>query len=133
MHFLPYLKDSAEKIDKSLKIYLEQEVRESKKVSEDIEPLVRLFAQSCEGGKRLRGSLVIIGYELVGSSYTAEILKPALAFEIFQTAILAHDDVIDKSDQRRGKQTIFKALGGDHYGLSQAICLGDIGFFLASQ
>ena len=60
-----------------------------------------------------------------------DLLKVAIAYEIFQTAILAHDDIIDKSPTRRGKPSLYMQLGGDHYGTSQAICLGDIGFFLA--
>ncbi|MBI2034576.1 MAG: polyprenyl synthetase family protein, partial [Candidatus Levybacteria bacterium] len=57
----------------------------------------------------------------------------AAAHEIFHTAILAHDDVIDQSATRRGKPSLHKAIGDNHYGVSQAISLGDAGFFLAMK
>ena len=52
-----------------------------------------------------------------------------MAFEIFQTSIRAHDDIIDKSPLRRGQPSLFQGLGGDHYAISQTISLGDFGFF----
>ena len=54
----------------------------------------------------------------------------AAAMEIFQTAILIHDDIIDEADERRGLDTINYKYPG-HLGLSKAICVGDLGFFLS--
>jgi geranylgeranyl diphosphate synthase type I len=77
--------------------------------------------------------LVKCGYECVQNKENTDILDVAIAFEYFQTAILAHDDIIDQSPLRRGKPTIYHELGNNHYGISQTICLGDIGFFIANQ
>ena len=63
-----------------------------------------------------------------------KILPIALAVEIIHDFLLIHDDIIDQSDRRRGKSTIHKRyerLFGQHYGLSQAILLGDIVCFEA--
>ncbi len=133
MDFVNFLKDTAQKINSELAIYLEKETADSKKVSSKLAPLVQLFAKHTEGGKRLRGSLVKLGYQLVEPKENEEIYKPALAYEIVQTAILAHDDIIDKSLLRRGKPTLYQELGGDHYGVSQTMILGDIGFFLSFE
>jgi geranylgeranyl diphosphate synthase type I len=73
------------------------------------------------------------GYELVTKHYNKDIISVAAAIEIMHTAILIHDDIIDKSPLRRGKETLYKILGNDHFGVSQAISLGDAGFFLAIQ
>lgn len=131
MDFQDYLKTAAREINQELESFFQKWSQEVKSVNPKLSALNTAFIQANDGGKRIRGALVRLGYELTGGDPTPEILKPAAAFEIFQTAILAHDDIIDLSPIRRGKPTIYKALGGDHYAISQTICLGDIGFFLA--
>lgn len=133
MDFLKYLKSSAQEINQELDNFFQKWSEEVESVSPKLIELNKMFIQASQGGKRLRGALVKLGYELVSPSSTGEILKPAAAFEIFQTAILDHDDIVDLSPLRRGKPTIYKALGGDHYAISQALTLGDIGFFLATR
>lgn len=93
----------------------------------------QLFTTSFLGGKMLRGTLVKIGYELVQKQTSNAILKPAIAYEIVHASLLLHDDIIDKSPLRRGKPTIYHVLGNNHYGMSQTICLGDLGIILATK
>ncbi len=133
MTFKDYVKLIPEQLSSELKLFLDKWREEVKETNASLVPFADYFIEACDGGKRLRGALVKLGFELTGSKYHPEILKPAIAIEIFQTAILAHDDIIDKSDTRRGKPTLYKLLGGDHYAISQTICLGDIGFFLGTQ
>lgn len=133
MTFKDYVKLIPEEIEAELKVFLARWREEAEQTNQNLLPLADLLIEGCEGGKRLRGALVKLGYELAGAEYHPEILKPAVAFEIFQTAILAHDDIIDQSPTRRGKPTIYKSLGGDHYAISLTICLGDVGFFLATK
>jgi geranylgeranyl diphosphate synthase, type I len=117
-------------LDKYLADWLELSDRQSgSRLTSTLETLV----SGATGGKVLRGSLVRLGYELTGAHHAEDILKPAAAYEILHTSLLIHDDVMDKSLVRRGKPTAYKALGEDHYGVSQAICLGDAGFFLATK
>ena len=85
---------------------------------------------SC-GGKRIRAYLVRLGYELSAGSSDLRILLPALSYEVFQTGVLIHDDIIDQSDTRRNMPTLHVALGGDHTAVSKAICTGDIGLYAA--
>lgn len=137
MNFRDYLKASAAEVNHELEDCFQKWSEEVEVVSPKLSVLNKAFIRACEGGKRLRGALVKFGYEMVRGKldqmdeFDKEILKAAAAFEIFQTAILAHDDIIDKSPLRRGKPTLYQALGGDHYAISQTICLGDIGYFLA--
>ncbi len=136
--FPNYLKKSAKKVDLQLNTLLEQAKKEAVEISPKLVPLVEVFADSCKGGKRVRGMLVMLGYEITNSEFKVqnselEITKVAAVYEIFQTAILSHDDVIDQSPLRRGKPTIYRRLGGDHYAISQTITIGDIGFFLAMK
>lgn len=99
----------------------------------DLKDLSKLLLESNSGGKNIRGTLVCLGYRLYAKKKSADIYKIAAAYEILHTSLLIHDDVMDKSPLRRGKQTVYQQLGGSHYGISQAICLGDIGFFLATK
>ncbi len=74
---------------------------------------------------------MLLGYKIGGGQREKDILDAAAAFEIFQTSILAQDDVIDKSMTRRLKPTLHQSLGGDHKAISQTICLSDVGLFTA--
>ncbi|OIN92226.1 hypothetical protein AUJ42_00735 [Candidatus Collierbacteria bacterium CG1_02_44_10] len=53
--------------------------------------------------------------------------RAAEAVELVQTALLMHDDFMDRDSVRRGGPTtqIFLGEGDDHYGESMAVCLGD--------
>ncbi|MBI2086201.1 polyprenyl synthetase family protein [Candidatus Daviesbacteria bacterium] len=147
MDFEKFSKKTAEAVDKELKILLKKWKSDVLKIDKSLVSLADQFIQANKGGKRIRGVLVVLGYELSklttdyrqpttaegGRPKTEDILKIAASYEIFHTAILAHDDVIDKSPIRRGQPSLYIALGGNHYGISQAICLGDAGFFLAQQ
>jgi geranylgeranyl diphosphate synthase type I len=99
--------------------------------------LYRVFKEAGKGGKCIRGSLVKLGYEIAMDRPAGdEILPASAAFEIFQTSALCHDDIIDKSPLRRGRDSIWKAISRDadhHYGISQAICLGDVGIALSNR
>src|ERR1700753_2513671 len=55
------------------------------------------------GGKRLRPILTIAMAQLVGYSGEGHI-KLSASVEFMHTATLLHDDVVDQSDMRRGKQ-----------------------------
>lgn len=118
-------------MDKELNRILDELRKEIGKASPKLLPLIDKFIESCSGGKRLRGKLVILGYQLahlpgVRAHLEGEIAKVAAAYEIMHSAILAHDDIIDQSPFRRGKPSLYKAVGA-----SQAITLADLGFFLA--
>ena len=85
-----------------------------------------------QGGKCLRGALICMG-EIIANSGSKDYLPIALAYEIFQTAILIHDDIIDNSETRRGKQTIHTKYKDAHYGISRGVCVGDYGLFMATN
>lgn len=146
MNFKSFLQNSARKIDKELEAIFHNWSKDVDQVSPRLYPYANALAETCGGGKRIRGALVMLGYEMAcGGWHVAggseagkavigsdrEILKVAAGYEIFQAAILAHDDIVDKSELRRGKPSLYSRMGGDFAGISKAICLGDIGFFLA--
>lgn len=112
-----------------------------------LEEALEQFTTSNKGGKFLRGSLIALGYQ--GLKDDDSYLPLGIALELFQTSILIHDDIIDKADKRRGLDTIpvkYQKIYGEpikdginfeskrkDIGNSMALCLGDLGFYLAFQ
>lgn len=57
------------------------------------------------GGKRIRPILVILTCKAVGGDYQ-DCLDAAAAIEILHNFTLVHDDIMDKDDLRRNRQTV---------------------------
>jgi geranylgeranyl diphosphate synthase type II len=57
------------------------------------------------GGKRIRPALVLLACDMFSGS-VASALHPATAIEIFHNFTLLHDDIMDKSELRRGNATV---------------------------
>ncbi|HLS36375.1 MAG TPA: heptaprenyl diphosphate synthase component II [Bacillota bacterium] len=62
------------------------------------------------GGKRIRPAFVLLASQF-GNYNLDYIKKVAVSLELIHMATLVHDDVVDKSDLRRGKPTIMKMYG----------------------
>lgn len=62
------------------------------------------------GGKRLRGALVMVGYEMLGGTDQAMIVRAATAIEMVHAHLLILDDIQDRSAVRRGKATVHELL-----------------------
>jgi len=103
-------------------------------VPEEAYTQIREYA---EGGKKFRGALVLLGYELASDESAVRIIRSSLAYELIHAAFLIHDDVMDRSLTRRHADTAhvaFEKLGRklgreepEQYGVSMAINAGDIG------
>lgn len=107
-------------LDKEIEKYEDNEF-----IKESLKELKRLSG----GGKRVRGYLIKLGQMLFGKDDDSYV-DLAAAIEIFQTAILIHDDIIDEADKRRGMDTINAKYKG-HIGIAKGICIGDLGFFIS--
>ncbi|KAL1567264.1 sporulation-specific protein 2 [Salvia divinorum] len=84
------------------------------------------------GGKRMRPALVFLASrataEIAGlKDLTKEHRRLAEIIEMIHTASLIHDDVIDESDMRRGKETVHQL-----YGTRVAVLAGDFMFAQSS-
>jgi geranylgeranyl diphosphate synthase type II len=77
------------------------------------------------GGKRLRPVLVLVACDLYGGN-VQEALDVAIGIEVFHNFTLLHDDIMDKSEMRRGKDTVHKK-----WNPNIAILAGDTMFALA--
>ena len=55
------------------------------------------------GGKRIRPLLTVLAARICGASGAAEVYRLAMLFEYLHVASLLHDDVVDRSEIRRGR------------------------------
>jgi len=94
------------------------------------------------GGKRIRPTFCWAGWQCrQGDSGVAEsdiaVLRVAASLELIQACALIHDDIIDRSDTRRGYPTLHREQESghrserwqgdpEHFGTSAAILLGDL-------
>jgi geranylgeranyl diphosphate synthase type I len=77
-------------------------------------------------GKFIRSILHLLSCRAVGGDAT-QVLPSAAAVEFVHNLSLIHDDIQDRSHERRGRPTVWKL-----WGKSQAINIGDFMFALAS-
>ena len=79
------------------------------------------------GGKRIRPRLVLMFSEALGFA-GAERFELAAAVEFIHTATLLHDDVVDESSLRRGRQT-----ANAMFGNAASVLVGDFLYSRAFQ
>ena len=79
------------------------------------------------GGKRLRPVLTVLTARSFGFSQ-GDIYPLSCSLELLHSATLLHDDVLDGSNLRRGRQTAHTRFGG-----AQAILTGDVLLALANR
>lgn len=90
------------------------------------------------GGKRIRGALTMLGYEMSGGSDMNMIVQAARAIEMIHAYILIIDDIQDRSLVRRGGPTAHMILSdyhrkqqladdSDHFGVAIALNAANAG------
>lgn len=108
-------------------------------VGADLAPVVGTIRAAAAGGKRVRAGLVLAGWAGAGGRSAPDhvVLRVAAALELFHLAALVHDDVMDRSDVRRGRPTVRRSFTEQHrrdgftgvaagYGDAVAILVGDL-------
>ncbi len=92
-------------------------------------------------GKRIRPILFIVGYLGFAKRTAPGLYRSALAIELLHDYMLVHDDIIDKSDTRRGKPSMHKMLDKQlksykkikFNGQDLSIVVGDVIYALAIE
>jgi len=92
-------------------------------------------------GKRIRPILLILsykGYSRRKDSFPASLYSASICMELLHSFMLIHDDIIDRSDLRRGKPTLHRLLAKaaktkerEKLGYDLSIVAGDIVYALA--
>jgi geranylgeranyl diphosphate synthase, type I len=99
---------------------------------------------ACVGGKRLRPAFAYWGHRSTGAPHDDGVIAAAAALELLHTFALLHDDVMDRSPDRRGQATAHRSLAETHrreglagdggwFGVSGAVLAGDLAFLWSTQ
>ncbi|GGC94639.1 putative polyprenyl synthetase [Tersicoccus solisilvae] len=131
-------------VDAALDAFLRAEGENLAGIVADGRHLTDAIASLSSGGKRMRASLCYWGYSAVAEAAPVDVVQAGLALELFQTAALIHDDVIDRSDTRRSVPSVHRrfeamhaergwALDGGHFGVSAAVLAGDLCLSFSEQ
>lgn len=100
-----------------------------------MDDVIQQAVTSSQGGKRLRALLSLDAFDVLAEQHHVDsprnaMIDLACAIEVFQTAALVHDDIIDESDLRRGRPSAHRALEyavhNASIGRGLGLMLGDI-------
>lgn len=136
-----YLKDYASKADSFLDSFFNKKIKEVKDIGKKgkgvsiAQDMLTRYKKFNHGGKKLRGALIQLGYEIAGGD-KKEVLEASCSIEIIHSFLLIHDDIEDQDHIRRGNPTIHKQYekkGTPHYGVSMGINVGDLGAYLGME
>nr|WP_309066354.1 polyprenyl synthetase family protein [Microbacterium sp.] len=133
----------ADAVASRLSDFLERTRRAGAEYGPDAVLFLDAASDTLRGGKRLRARFCHAGWAAVARRADPAIGEPdslwslCAALEIFQSAALVHDDLIDNSDTRRGRPASHRALEQAHraagwagdaeaFGRSAAVLLGDL-------
>ncbi len=103
---------------------VEKAINENYKSDVPLIPGISSYLMSC-GGKRIRPMLTLLGAKLCGREIDDTVVKHGCVVEYIHAATLLHDDVVDETTVRRGKETVNAKWGSD-----ASILVGD---FLISR
>ncbi|MEV4704842.1 polyprenyl synthetase family protein [Actinoplanes sp. NPDC049316] len=89
------------------------------------------------GGKRLRPAFAYWGYRGAGGIDADHVVAAVAALELVQASALIHDDLMDRSDTRRGEPSVHRRFASRHaaaawrgdadaFGDNAAVLLGDL-------
>ena len=124
-------------MQKSLDDFVARQVPRLDAISEDLGPLVDSIASLITGGKRLRPAFCYWGWRGAGGDDEDAIVRAATSLELLHACALVHDDVMDRSDTRRGMPSAHRRFAALHrgngwlgapesFGVGGAILLGDL-------
>ena len=125
-------------VDEQLSSFVAAQRLRLAELGPDLVPFIDAAADFVSGGKRLRPEFCHAGWLVAGGDPADPgIIAASAAFEWLQGSALAHDDLMDESDTRRGKPSIHRAFEASHrdgggvgdaaqFGRSTAVLLGDL-------
>lgn len=125
----PIFKTYKTLIDSFLLRFLESKRQALGEVSDFGPDLLERIKKLVVAGKTIRGSLVLFSFCFNHTKPSKDALKAAAAMELIQTALVIHDDIMDKDKERRGMPSMHVQYKSE----SLAMCVGDVLFFLAFE
>jgi geranylgeranyl diphosphate synthase type I len=126
------------RVDRVLSAFIDRQRRLLSAVDDSIDPAVDAVARFVLGnGKRLRPAFAYWGYRGAGGPDSDQLVATVSALELVHASALMHDDVIDRSQTRRGEPAVHRRFTDHHrarhwhgdperFGTATAILLGDL-------
>ena len=121
--YSPTLDELHALVDAELDSFLRRRADDLPENTPLIEELWRMIEA---GGKRLRPAFCYWGYRAGGGEAGPSIVRAAASLELLHTFALVHDDIMDASDERRGRPTVHALRG-----IPVAVLAGDLALVLA--
>ncbi len=129
--------DLRRRVSTALDGFLDQQAARLVSVGSEVGELVLALRDLLAGGKRLRPAFGYWGWRGVGMPDDDRMVAAAASLELFQACAIIHDDVMDRSDTRRGQPAAHRRFGalhgsegwlgdGEVFGTGAAILLGDL-------
>ena len=130
--------DLRARVHKALSAFLERQQVLLDEVGPELAPYADIAAQFVlDGGKRLRPAFCYWGWRAGGGADDDEIVTAAASLELLQAGALVHDDLIDRSDTRRGQPSVHRRFASLHrasgwtgdaerFGATAALLFGDL-------
>lgn len=91
-----------EQVESALGRFFEESKQRAVRISPGYHGLWETLEQCTAGGKRFRPRLVMSAHQMLGGSDVGNAAEVGAAFELLHTALIVHDDVIDRDFVRRG-------------------------------
>ena len=143
MRAVEVLGEYKKKIDRELAGFLDEQIKKTERDSELKDIMFNIKEFCLRGGKKIRPAFFIFGHKCFNGDNEKEIIKASMSVELMQAFLLMHDDIMDRSNLRRGKPTFHKNYEGfcrkkystdaRRFGENMAIIGGDIIFALGSN
>src|SRR6266700_2776119 len=134
------MRDFEARLELTLRTFLGERGADAVAIDARLGPLVRELGSAVSaGGKRLRPLLAAWGYRAGGEDLDEPMVRAGAALELLHTFALIQDDVMDRSETRRGRAASYRNLAGhaevepERFGPSAAILLGDLALIWADQ
>ncbi|WP_416903139.1 polyprenyl synthetase family protein [Micromonospora echinospora] len=127
-----------QRVDKALTGFLANQRGWLTGVDEALAPVAEAVEEFVlRGGKRLRPAFAYWGYRGAGGVDSDQVVATLAALEFVQASALIHDDLMDRSDTRRGEPAVHRRFASRHraagwtgdaegFGDAAAILLGDL-------
>lgn len=126
------------RIQIELTTFLDGRIRGLTSLAPELDELVAVLRSAPNGGKLVRPIFCYWGWRGAGgAAEDQDIVRAALALELLHASALVHDDVMDRSDRRRGAPAAHRQLESGHearqwrgpsadFGTNAAVLVGDL-------
>jgi geranylgeranyl diphosphate synthase type I len=132
-------------VDDALRWFLAEQATTLHEVGPELDEVAAVVSSFVlSGGKRLRPAFCYWGWRGSGSTAGSEVVTAAASLELLHAGALVHDDVIDRSDIRRGRPAVHRRFATVHrtegwqgdpdaFGAAAAVLVGDLCLIWADQ